>query len=83
MAIIQEKQKEQEQLKINLSRLIEEKEKFSKLEKSLKVEKDDNDKIIKNLKNSLVDIEDKIESLRKELSAISEEKHTNLALKNP
>ena len=81
LAIIQEKQKEQEQLKINLSRLIEEKEKYSKLEKSLKVEKDDNDKIIKNLKNSLVDIDDKIESLRKELSAISEEKHTNLALK--
>ena len=81
LAIIQEKQKEQEQLKININRLIEEKEKFSKLKKNLKVEKDDNDQIIENLKNILADNDDKIESLRKELSEISEAKHTNLALK--
>ena len=73
--------KSKNKLKININRLIEEKEKFSKLEKNLKVEKDDNDQIIENLKNILADNDDKIESLRKELSEVSEAKHTNLALK--
>ncbi len=81
LAIIQEKQIEQKQLKTDLIRLIQEKEEFSRLEESLKIEKGDNDKIIKNLKTILVNIDDKIESFRKDLSELSEKKHTNRALK--
>ena len=81
LIIIEEKQTEQKQLKTELNRLIEEKEEFRKLEKSLKIEKNDNAKTVKNLKNILVNIDNEIESSRKELSEISEEKHTNRALK--
>ncbi len=80
LTIIQEKQKEQKQINTDLTRLIEEKVKLSKLEKKLKTERDDNDRLLESLKSILINIDNKIENLRKELSDISEKKHANKAL---
>ena len=80
LTIIQEKQKEQKQINTDLTRLIEKKSKLSNLVKKLKIERDDNDRLLESLKNILINIDNKIENLRRELSNISEKKHANKAL---
>jgi len=80
LTIIEEKQTELKQLKIELNRLNTEREELKKLERSLKIERDDSDKNVQNLKNILVSVDDEIQSFRRELFEISEERHTNIAL---
>ena len=81
VSIIEEKKSEQRQLKDDLTKLTENKKEQKGLEKNHKVEKNHNDKIIENLKNTLMDINTKIESFRTDLNEISEQKHTVKALK--
>ena len=81
VSIIEEKKSEERQLKDDLTKLTENKKEQKGLEKNHKIEKNHNDKIIENLKNTLMDINTKIESFRTDLNEISEQKHTVKALK--
>ena len=81
LAIVQEKETEQKQLTDNLNKLIEDEKEQTRLEKIQKIEKNDNDKAVEKLKNTLIDINSKIEKFRVESSEISEKKHTVIALK--